>query len=295
MIITLLLVTLMVFVIMNLTPGDPVAFMLGPGASHAQEVQLRHLLGLDRPIWQRYLDWLWGAVRGNFGVSLRSGAPAMSTLLRRVPATAELMAGAMAVALFIGIPIGVLSAVKRDSLVDGISRVVALLGISMPSFWLALIGILVFAYYYPILPPSGIGGIKHLVLPAVTLGSALAGIIMRLTRSSVLEVMQEEYVWTARAKGLREFAVLYRHTLRNAVLPVVTVVGLQVGFLLGGTVVIETVFAWPGLGFFTYQAMLQRDYPVIMASLLLYTTSFLIVNLLTDISYAIIDPRIKYE
>ena len=164
----------------------------------------------------------------------------------------------------------------------------------MPAFWLALIAILAFAFYWPVFPPSGIGGIDHLALPAVVLGSGLAGVVMRLTRSSVLEVLGQDYIRTGRAKGLGEPAVLCRHALRNALLPVITIVGLQVGALLGGTVVIETVFAWPGLGFFTYEAMLQRDYPVIMGSLLLYAISYLLVNLLTDIAYVAVDPRIAY-
>jgi peptide/nickel transport system permease protein len=294
MLLALVLVTAVVFVIINLTPGDPVVFMLGPVASQDQVVQLRHLLGLDRPVWQRYVLWLWRTSHGDFGVSLRSEAPVLPMLLQRVPPTVELMVGAMTMAIVIAIPIGVLSATKRNTPIDALSRVVALLGISMPGFWLALIAILVFAYYIPVLPPSGIGGVRHLVLPAITLGAALTGIIMRLTRSSVLEVLGEDYVRTGRAKGLGEPAVLYRHALRNGMLPVMTIIGLQTGALLGGTVVIETVFAWPGLGFFTYQALVQRDYPVIMGSLVLYAASFLIVNLLTDLAYLAVDPRIAY-
>lgn len=290
----LVVVTAVVFVIISLTPGDPVVFMLGPAASQDQVLQLRHLLGLDQPVWQRYLLWLWRTSHGDFGVSLRSEAPVLPMLLQRVPPTVELMVGAMTMAIVIAIPIGVLSATKRNTPIDALSRVVALLGISMPGFWLALIAILVFAYYIPVLPPSGMGGVRHLVLPAVTLGAALTGVIMRLTRSSVLEVLGEDYVRTGRAKGLGERAVLYRHALRNGMLPVITIIGLQAGALLGGTVVIETVFAWPGLGFFTYQALVQRDYPVIMGSLLLYAASYLTVNLLTDLAYLAIDPRIAY-
>jgi peptide/nickel transport system permease protein len=294
MAVTLVVVTLLVFVIINLTPGDPVAFMLGPAASQDQVTQIRHLLGLDQPIWRRYLAWLWRAGHGDFGVSLRSGAPVLPTLLQRLPATVELMVGAMAVALLFGIPLGVLSAVKRNSLLDAVSRVVALAGISMPGFWFALIAILLFAYYIPLFPPSGAGGLRHLVLPACTLGLSLAGIIMRLTRSSMLEVLGQDYIRTARAKGLAERIVLVRHALRNALLPVTTVVGLQVSALLGGTVTVETVFAWPGLGFFTYQAMLVRDYPIIMGSLFLFATFYLVVNLLTDLAYVAVDPRIAY-
>ena len=294
MLVALVVVTAVVFVIINLTPGDPVVFMLGPAASQDQILQIRHLLGLDQPIWQRYLWWLWRTTRGDLGVSLRSQAPVLPVLLQRVPPTVELMVGAMAVAVSIAIPVGVLSATKRNTPIDAISRVAALLGISMPGFWLALIAILIFAYYIPVLPPSGTGGVRHLVLPAVTLGAALAGIVMRLTRSSVLEVLGEDYVRTGRAKGLAERTVLYRHALRNGMLPVITIVGLQTGALLGGTVAIETVFAWPGLGFFTYQALLQRDYPVIMGSLLLYAASYLVVNLLTDLAYLAVDPRIAY-
>jgi len=295
MLLTLLLVSAVVFVIINLTPGDPVAAMLGPNGSQQQIVEIRHLLGLDQPVWQRYFSWLWRVSHGDFGVSLRSQEPVLTTLLQRLPATVELMLGAMVVGLLFGIPIGVISAMKRNSLIDAISRIVALAGISMPGFWFALILILVFAYYFPILPPSGTGGPKHLVLPAITLGLSLAGIIMRLTRSSLLEILGQDYIRTARAKGLAEMIVLSRHALRNALLPLVTIVGLETGALLGGTVTIETVFAWPGLGFFTYQAMLGRDYPIIMGSLLLFATMFLIVNLLTDFAYGIADPRISYS
>jgi len=295
MLLTLLLVSAVVFVIINLTPGDPVAAMLGPNGSQQQIVEIRHLLGLDQPVWQRYFSWLWRVSHGDFGVSLRSQEPVLTTLLQRLPATVELMLGAMVVGLLFGIPIGVISAMKRNSLIDAISRIVALAGISMPGFWFALILILVFAYYFPILPPSGTGGPKHLVLPAITLGLSLAGIIMRLTRSSLLEILGQDYIRTARAKGLAEMIVLSRHALRNALLPLVTIVGLETGALLGGTVTIETVFAWPGLGFFTYQAMLGRDYPIIMGSLLLFATMFLIVNLLTDFVYGIADPRISYS
>ena len=249
MLITLAVVTAVVYLVISLTPGDPVAFMLGPAASQQQVVQIRHLLGLDQPPWQRYLWWLWRAGHGDLGVSLRSGAPVLPTLLARFPATVELMAGAMIVALVIAIPVGVLSAAKRNSWIDAISRIVALFGISMPAFWLALIAILAFAFYWPVFPPSGIGGIDHLALPAVVLGSGLAGVVMRLTRSSVLEVLGQDYIRTGRAKGLGEPAVLCRHALRNALLPVITIVGLQVGALLGGTVVIETSLRGPGWDF----------------------------------------------
>jgi len=278
----------------SFTPGDPIAIMLGPAASQDQVTEMRRLLGLDQPVWQRYLTWIWRAAQGDFGTSLRTQQQVMPMLIERVPATVSLMVGAMAVALFGGIPLGVASAQRRNSAVDIVSRVVALFGISMPSFWLALVAILVFAYYLPLLPPSGTGDLKHLVLPAVTLGSALAGIIMRLTRSSMLEVLGQDYIRTGRAKGLAERTLLLSHALRNALLPVITIIGLQVGALLGGTVVIEAVFAWPGLGFFTYQAMLQRDYPVIMGSLFLYAATYLLVNLLTDLMYVASDPRISF-
>lgn len=295
MLVTLLIVTAVVFTIISATPGDPIAFMLGPAASQTQVEELRHVLGLDEPVWRRYLSWLWRAVHGDLGSSLRNNAPVLQTLLERLPATIQLMAASIALALAVGIPVGVLSARKRNSAIDIMSRIFALIGISMPSFWFALILILVFAYRVPLLPPSGMGGLDHLVMPAITLGLALSGITMRLVRSSLLEVLGQDYVRTARAKGLSERVVLYRHALRNALLPVITITGLQVGALLGGTVTIEAVFAWPGLGYFSYQAMLGRDYPMIMGSLVLYATFFLVVNLLTDLAYGLVDPRIRYE
>lgn len=290
---TMFIVTLIVFLGVNLLPGDPVSSALGAGATQTDIDAARAALGLDLPLWQRYIDWLLAFLRGDMGTSFVSGAPVLPTLAARLPATLILMVAAMLIATAIGIPSGAIAAARRNSAFDSVTRIVALFGMTMPSFWLALMLILIFAYYIPIFPTTGSGSLRHLVLPAVTLGITLTGVIMRLTRSSMLESLGAEYVRTARAKGVPERTVITRHALGNALLPVITIVGLQIGTLMGGAIVVEAVFSWPGLGFFTYQAMLKRDYPVIMGSIVLFALMFLLINLLTDIAYSIVDPRIR--
>lgn len=293
--VVLLGVTIVVFLIMQMIPGGAAMMLLGVEATAEQIAAVEAKLGLDRPLPVQYLSWLGGALTGDLGNSWQDGRLVWPALVSRLPATLELLAASLIFAIVIGVPVGVISAVKRNSWFDNLGRVAALVGVSMPSFWLGLVLILVFAKGLRWFPAAGREGLTSVVLPAVALGSIVAGLLMRMVRSSVLEVLREEYVRTARAKGLSERVVLMKHAFRTALLPSVTMIGLQIGHLLGGSVVIESVFAWPGIGRFTYIRMLQRDVPTIMGNLLIYATLFSLINLLTDLSYALLDPRIQYD
>jgi len=287
------LVTVVVFGLLHLTPGDPASIMLGEQATPEQIRDLRHALGLDEPLVTQYAWFLAHAVRGDFGASIRAQRPALEVVLERLPATLLLTAGAFTFALCVGLPIGVISAVKRLSLWDHGSMALALMGQSMPVFWLGLMLIVVFSVHLRWLPVSGAGGPEHLVLPAVTLGTFLIGLIIRLTRSSMLDVLGQDYVRTARAKGLAERAVIVRHALRNALIPVVTLLGLQLGMLLGGAVITETVFAWPGVGMVTVTAIYQHDYPVVQCAVFISAVLVVSINWAVDVLYHVLDPRIR--
>ena len=287
------LVTVVVFGLLHLTPGDPASIMLGEQATPEQIRDLRHALGLDEPLVTQYAWFLGHAVRGDFGASIRAQRPALEVVLERLPATLLLTAGAFTFALCVGLPIGVISAVKRLSLWDHGSMALALMGQSMPVFWLGLMLIVVFSVHLRWLPVSGAGGPEHLVLPAVTLGTFLIGLIIRLTRSSMLDVLGQDYVRTARAKGLAERAVIVRHALRNALIPVVTLLGLQLGMLLGGAVITETVFAWPGVGMVTVTAIYQHDYPVVQCAVFISAVLVVSINWAVDVLYHVLDPRIR--
>jgi peptide/nickel transport system permease protein len=289
----ILLATLVVFMLLHITPGDPATIILGEQATPEQIADLRRSMGLDRPLPEQYMRFLTNAVRGDFGMSIRAQRPALEYVLERLPATLQLSAGAFAFALLIGLPIGILSAVKRLSIWDHSSMFIALLGQSMPVFWLGLMLIVVFAVQLRWLPASGMGQPQHLILPAITLGTFLIGLIIRLTRSSMLDVLSQDYIRTARAKGLPESAVLVRHALKNAFIPVVTVLGLQMGTLLGGAVITETVFAWPGMGMVTVTAIHQRDYPVVQSAVLVSAVLVVLINWCVDVLYHYLDPRIR--
>jgi ABC-type dipeptide/oligopeptide/nickel transport system permease component len=250
-------------------------------------------MGLDRPLAEQYARFLANALRGDLGTSIRAQRPALEVILERLPATLLLSAGAFSFALLVALPIGILSAVKRWSLWDHGSMLVALLGQSMPVYWLGLMLIVVFAVELRWLPASGMGTPRHLVLPAITLGTFLIGLMIRLTRSSMLDVLGQDYVRTARAKGLPESRVLIRHALKNALIPVVTLFGLQLGLLLGGAVITETVFAWPGLGMATVTAIQQRDYPVVQTAVLVSAVIVVFINWTVDVLYHWVDPRIQ--
>jgi peptide/nickel transport system permease protein len=291
----LLGISLIVFVALHLT-GDPAAAMLRGGTPTRVDIlALRRQLGLDQPLPVQYLIFLGNAVRGNLGTSYYYQAPALTLVFQHLPATMALTATSMVVSLLIAFPLGILSALRRNTPLDFFARVFALLGVSFPNFWLGIMLILIFAVRLNWLPPSGAGGPQYLILPALTLGMILAGITTRLVRSSVLDVIGAEYVRTARAKGLPPTRLVRRHIVRNALLPVVTYIGLQFGTLLGGAVIIEQVFSWPGVGQLALSAVNQGDYPLVQASVLVLATFLILVNILVDISYAFIDPRIHYS
>jgi peptide/nickel transport system permease protein len=287
--------TLIVFLMLHLSGGDPAIALAGDNASEEVLAVIRHHLGLDRPLHIRYFAWVSGVARGDLGVSLIDGRPVLPTILHHLPATLLLMAGSMVVALGIGIPSGIISALYRHSFMDHASRLFALAGVSIPGFWLGLILILLLAYEWRLLPLAGYGTLPHLILPSLTLGTAMAALLMRLTRASLLEVLREDYMRTAYAKGLSRAYAVVKHALRNGMLPIVTAIGLEIGILLGGTVIVESIFSWPGIGRLAYVRMLQRDASMVMGNLFIYGLIFGIVNLITDMSYAFLDPRIRYE
>jgi ABC-type dipeptide/oligopeptide/nickel transport system permease component len=289
------LIVTMVFLLAHIVPGDPVAQMLGEGARSDDLQQLRHALGLDVPIPVQYERYLKGVLHGNLGESFRFQQPVTRVILEHYPATLELAAVALGVCILIGIPAGVLAAHKRGENVDHAVGVLTLFGLSLPNFALGPVLMLVFSVILGWLPVTGRGGIPHLVLPAFTLGAALAAILTRMVRTSVIEELSTDYVRTARAKGVPESGVLFRHALRNALIPILTILGLQFGTLLAGTIVTETIFSWPGVGHLTVQAINARDYPLLQGCILLIAASYVVVNLLTDMVYAVVDPRVRFE
>ena len=291
----LLGVSIVVFTMIRLIPGDPAQLMAGQAATQEIITEIRRDLGLDRPIVVQYAYFLRNAARGDLGYSLFNRAPVIEELALRFPRTVRLGVASMLIAGAIGIPAGIISATRHLSWIDSLVMVVALAGVSMPVFWLGLNLILIFAVRLQWLPAIGHETWRHLILPAITLGTASAAIIARMTRSAMLEVLRQDYVRTARAKGAAEPLVIRKHALRNALIPVVTVVGLQLGTLLSGAVLTETVFAWPGVGRLLVDAVLARDYPVIQGAVLLIATTFVLLNVLVDMLYAVLDPRIRYE
>ncbi len=292
---TMLGVVTLVFFLVHLIPGDPVAVMLGEHAMAVEKAALRHQLGLDQPLLHQYLMFLKGIFQGNLGNSIFYRLPVSAVIASRLPATIILAAAAMAVALLIALPLGILAGCRQYSAIDNISMFFSLLGISMPNFWLGPLLIIVFSIKLNWLPVSGMDGLKSLILPAVTLGTALAAILSRMTRSSLLEVISQEYLVAARARGLPGWRVLLKHALKNALLPVVTIVGLQFGALLSGAIVTEKVFSWPGIGSLLIQAVFTRDYPMVQGCILVISFCYIIANVATEVFYAFIDPRIRYE
>ena len=288
-------VVTVVFSFIHLVPGDPVLAMVGENAQPADIARLRQQLGLNDPLHVQYFRYLAKLVRGDLGVSLHTGKPVLKTIIQRYPATIELALASLLLALIISIPLGVLSATKRNSPMDHFSMVLALLGISMPNFWLGPLLIILFSIKLNLLPVSGSGGLSHLILPAITLGTAMTALLTRMVRASMLEVMGQDYIRTARAKGLPERVVIYKHALKNALIPVVTIVGLQFGTLLTGAIITETIFAWPGLGRLTIQSISRRDYPLVQGCILMISLTYILVNLATDLLYTVLDPRIRYQ
>lgn len=318
-------ITLLVFLFLQLIPGDPAQAILGERGTPEQLAALREKLGLNKPLYVQYLTFVRNVLTGDLGTSAVSTIPVAEELKRRWPATFELALAATLVAVVLGIPVGILAAVRKNSLLDTFSMSLSLVGVSMPVFWLGLLLVYLFAVNLHWLPTGGrlstdlaidfrpitgflvldgmlalkpevlMDALRHLILPALTLGTIPLAILTRITRSAMLEVLSQDYVRTARAKGLAERQVILKHALKNALLPVVTLVGLQFGTLLGGAILTETIFSWPGIGSYIYEGILNRDYPVVQAGVLVVATVFVLVNLLVDLSYALLDPRIQYR
>jgi len=294
-IIVLFGVSLLSFLILHLVPGDPVQVMSGQsGASSSDMEKLRHQLGLDRPIYTQYVDFITNALRGDLGRSIISRQPVSRMVLDQLPPTIRLTVAGMGLAIVLGIGLGIVAAVRPHSLLDSSIMIVATLGVAVPSFWFALLLIYAFSVHFHWFPAAGGQGLKPLVLPAITLGFSAAAVIARLTRSSMLEVMHQDYIGTARAKGLRERSVIYRHGLKNALIPVITVIGLQFGALLSGAVIVETVFARQGIGRLAIDAILNKDYPLVQGTVLVTACAYVLVNLVIDLLYVVLDPRMRH-
>lgn len=291
----LLGVATLVFSLIHFIPGDPAQAMLGEAAAQEDVDALRTRLGLDRPLIEQYGIFLRGVLRGDLGTSLRTSQPVTEAIVERLPATLELAAAAMLVAIGFAIPLGIVAAVRRGTFVDHAATTVALLGISIPNFWLGPLLALVFAVELGWLPVSGRGTLGHLVLPAISLGAALAAILARMTRASLLEELREQYVQAARARGASRARAVIRHAFRNSLIPIVTLLGLQFGAVLTGAVITETIFAWPGIGRLLIQSIGFRDYPLVQGCILFIAVTYVGMNLLTDMVYGVLDPRIRYE
>jgi peptide/nickel transport system permease protein len=291
----LLGVLFVVMLTMDLIPGDPVALMLGDAATKETIAKFREHLGLDRPLVVRYLRYLGQVVTGDLGRSIQQNRPVVDELADAWPATLQLTTTALVLAALVGVATGIVSAVWPNSVFDALSRLSSLFGLSMPVFWTGLVLIVVFAFWLPLLPVGGVGSPAHLVLPAVTLALPSIAMIARMTRSSVLEVLREDYVRTARAKGVGERLVVVKHALRNAAIPILTLIGLQAGQLMGGAVLTETVFAWPGLGRLMVKAIFARDYILLQGLVLIFALAFVVINLVVDLSYGALDPRVSRQ
>jgi peptide/nickel transport system permease protein len=288
-------VTIVSFSLLQIVPGDPAVLLAGEDANPDFIEAVRKEYGFDQPLHVQYFRFVSHAVRGDFGISIRNREPVINLLKQRFGFTVQLSFLSILIAAFIGLIAGVISATRQYSIFDNLSMVGALFGISMPIFWLGLLLMLVFSVHLRWLPAGGSGGLTHLILPAIALGAASAAVIARMTRASMLEVVRQDYIRTARANGLRERVVIYKHALKNAMIPVITVFGLEFGYMLGGAVLTETVFSLPGVGRLMVEGIFQRDYAVVQGSMLLVAATFVLVNLLTDIAYAFFDPKIRYE
>ena len=281
------------FLLIHLIPGDPIDIMLGDQASLIDKQTLQEELGLDKPLLEQYISFLSGLVRLDLGRSLLTKRPVISEILDVLPATIELALATMFWTLLIGIPLGMIAAIKQYSLTDNMVLVIGLLGMSIPHFWLGPMLILLFSIQLDLLPVSERGGLEHLILPSLSLGLALSAILMRMTRASLLEVIKSDYIRTARAKGLSPFFIYFKHALRNALIPIITIIGLQFGAVITGAVITETIFDWPGIGTLFYNSIQQRNYPLVQGCILFISLSYVIVNFMTDIVYTIVNPKIR--
>ncbi len=303
---TLLGISILVFLVMRLIPGDTISAMIGTQfkLTEAQAASLRAYYGLDRSLPEQYWIWLTSALHGDFGLSVRTGEPVLSEILKRFPLTFELAMLSMVIAVVIGIPVGVASAVKRDSLLDYSGRVFALVGLAVPNFWLATLIIFVLSVYFRTLPNSGnyvsfienpVENLRQMIFPAITLGFAFSAAVMRTTRSALMEELGKDYARAARAKGRTENGVIFRHCLKNALIPIITLVGFQTGYLFGGAIIVEEVFAMPGVGRLLLNAINQRDYALVQGTILFIAFNFVIVNLIADVAYGAVNPTIRYD
>jgi ABC-type dipeptide/oligopeptide/nickel transport system permease component len=289
------IVVTLVFALIHIVPGDPVDLMLGEGASIAEVQGLRHELGLDRPFLEQYRTYLAGLSRGDLGFSFRNQETVTSVIFQRYPATIELAVASMLFSVIVSVPFGVISALRRGRFADRAISFVSLFGVSLPNFVLGPLLILFFSIGLGLLPVSGREGFSHLILPAVTLGAGFAAVMTRMVRGSLLEEIRQDYVRTARAKGLTESAIIFGHALRNGLVPLITLLGLNAGALLAGAFVTEPIFSWPGLGRLTIQAINARDYPLVQGCILIIAVTYILINLLTDVLYSLVDPRIRYD
>ena len=288
-------ITLVSFLILQTVPGDPARIIAGMDADEEMVQKVRHQLGLDRSISIQYLNFLAHVIRGDFGQSIRTGHPVVKEIWPRFLNSVRLAIASILIALLLGVTAGVIAAWRQNGPVDYGVMLFVLLGISTPTFWSGLLLILIFSISFGLLPSGGAQGWAHLILPAITLAAPSAAIMARMTRSSMLEVLREDYIKTARAKGQTEFRIFINHALRNALIPTVTVAGLQFGYLLGGAVLVETIFNWPGLGWLIVNAIFSRDYPVVQAGVMIFAFCFVLVNLFIDILYTLLDPRVSYQ
>jgi ABC-type dipeptide/oligopeptide/nickel transport system permease component len=291
----LLGVATLVFALIHFIPGDPARAILGDLASEADVAQLRGRLGLDRPIAVQYVAYLGGLARADLGTSLRTGSPVASQILERIPATFELALAAIVVALALAVPLGIVAAVWRGTAIDHAAMTLSLAGVSMPNFWLGPLLAIVFGVELGWLPVSGRGGLEHIMLPAVSLGAALAAVLARMTRTTLADQLREPYVLAARARGISRTRAVLHHAFRNSLIPIVTLAGLQIGAVLTGAVITETIFAWPGIGRLLVQSIGFRDYPMVQGCILLIAVTYVGVNLVVDLMYAVLDPRIRYR
>ena len=283
----------LVFLLIHLIPGDPVELMLGETAQIADREALRHALHLDEPLGRQYLRYLGGVVRGDLGLSIHARRPVRDLILTRYPATLQLTAAALLIAVMLAVPLGTAAAIRQHTVLDYASTLFALIGLAMPNFWLGPLLIVLFALKLDLFPVAGYEGWSSVILPALTLGLGMSAILTRMTRSALLEVIRQDYVTTARAKGLARRAIVWKHALKNAMIPIITIVGLQLGGLLAGSIITETIFAWPGVGRLTLQAIQARDYPLVQGCVLTIALTYVLVNLLTDCLYAWADPRVR--
>ena len=288
-------VATLVFSLIHLVPGDPVRAMLGDSASQSDVAEMRGRLGLDRPLYIQYGSFMKGAATGNLGMSLRTNQPVAALILDRLPATFELAMAAMCASLAIALPLGIIAAVKRGTAVDHAATTVALMGMSIPNFWLGPLLAIVFSVSLGWLPVSGRGTLANLILPAMTLGAPLAAVLARMTRASLIEELGEIYVLAARARGVSRTRAVLKHAFRNSLIPIVTVIGLQFGSVLTGAVITETIFAWPGIGRLLVQSISARDYPAVQGCILLIAITYVSMNVIVDVVYGFLDPRIRYE